>query len=376
MLPPNPALDTMMREDLNAWSSLWFWILVGSTIIVAIGIICEAPEVWQAVGFGHKAIARIRYLWYIRVRKVDLNGWARLCPELITHRIHHGRTVAVMGFIGWTLVALGVAGEGAAEYFVNDAETDIRAFDEGMLIEAQQRAGDAATSAKTAHEEADSAAKAAGKAQEKIRDVEGRANNLSKALAEAESKLETEKRNRVKLALRMLPTRVFWNQSGAINALSEFPKMEVIFEYGQEGDEESLAEQINFVASRVRWVTWHRPPTLSFPASDAFGVKIFTGGKSFPKPPLRLPASESVAGILQSYLRKGGVETQIGDQFFEPERELPPDTILISVGPKPMISLEDAMTELGEPITPANNVYGAQSPIPDKPPKRPITIPK
>jgi hypothetical protein len=45
MLPPDLSLDALMREDLNVWSNRWFWVLVVSTIIVGIGIICEAPEV-------------------------------------------------------------------------------------------------------------------------------------------------------------------------------------------------------------------------------------------------------------------------------------------------------------------------------------------
>jgi hypothetical protein len=206
-----------------------------------------------------------------------------------------------------------------------------------------------------------------------------RIEGLRTANNEAEARLEGERQKRVKVALRMLPTRVFWNQSGAIAALSGFPKMEVIFEYAQEGDEEYLAEQINFVVGHsLGWITWHKgPPTILFRPSDAFGVKIFTGGMPLPKPPLRLPASESVAVILQSYLEKGGVGTQIGDPF-DSGPELPPDTILISVGPKPTVSVEDIMAELGESLTPVNGavMYGNSWQIPDKPLRRPITTPK
>ncbi len=119
-----------MRRDLDTWSSWWFWILVGSTIAVVIGVLCEAPEIWQEVGLSRKTVAGIRRFWYFRVRKIDLNGWERLCPELITTNERHRKLIVLAGFVGWTFVALGVAGEGFAEYFVNDAETNLRAFDQ------------------------------------------------------------------------------------------------------------------------------------------------------------------------------------------------------------------------------------------------------
>lgn len=122
------GLSKMMRVDLDVWSNWWFWSLVGSTIAVAVGIICEAPEVLQAVGLGRKALGRIRRFWYVRIRKSGLDGWERLCPELITTNERHRKWIARAGLLGWTLVALGVAGEGVAEYFVNDAENQPSRF--------------------------------------------------------------------------------------------------------------------------------------------------------------------------------------------------------------------------------------------------------
>jgi hypothetical protein len=151
MFLPSPEfakyLDGMMRKDLDIWSSGWFWSLVASTIVVAIGIFCEAPEAWHAVAFGRTTIARIRWFWYVRVRKIDLRGWEQLCPELVTVRSHNERRIAIAGFIGWMLVAFGVAGEGVGEYFVNDAETLLRAFDQAVLIETQNSANSAAAAA-------------------------------------------------------------------------------------------------------------------------------------------------------------------------------------------------------------------------------------
>jgi hypothetical protein len=207
------ALSTMMRADLEVWSNWWFWSLVGSTIAVAIGIICEAPEVWKEVGLGRNAVARIRKLWYVGVRKVDINGWERLCPELITPNERHGKWVARAGFVGWTLVALGVAGEGVAEYFVNDAETNLRAFDQAVLIETQQSANSAAAAASIADTFADKAITAsfnaldkstgaldvADKAQQSTDAVAKQAKELSGQLATAKAQVEAVETKRAEL---------------------------------------------------------------------------------------------------------------------------------------------------------------------------------
>lgn len=75
---------------------------------------------------------------------------------------------------------------GVAEYFVNDAETDIRAFDEGMLIEAQQQAGNAATSARTARQEADAVKGIADEARADAKDALAKAQAAQGELAHAE----------------------------------------------------------------------------------------------------------------------------------------------------------------------------------------------
>jgi hypothetical protein len=175
----------MMRGDLDAWADLWFWSLVGSTIAVAFGIICEAPEVWQAVGLGHKTVTRIRQFWYIRVRKIDLNGWERICPELITKNERHRKWIARAGFVGWTLVALGVAGEGVAEYFVNDAETNLRNFDQAVLVETQQSANSAAVASSLANAFADRATVASANAMTLARGARKEADSFEQDIVSA-----------------------------------------------------------------------------------------------------------------------------------------------------------------------------------------------
>src|ERR1039458_4365430 len=205
MTPPSPesadALDRIMRGGLEVWSNLWFWILIGSTIAVAIGIICEAPEVWQEVGFGRKTVAHIRNFWYIHVRKIDLNGWERICPELVTGKSErHWKWIAKAGFIGWTLVALGVAGEGVAEYFVNTSETDIRSFDEASLSETTRTAGNAGASAEIAagaasraKQEADQVARIAKSAKAEALDAKRQVAGVRSEAASLKTELNAEK---------------------------------------------------------------------------------------------------------------------------------------------------------------------------------------
>src|ERR1700677_3182709 len=174
------ALDKLMRHDLDTWGSVWFRALVISTLVVVAGLICEAPEVFHAVGIGRNAGGRIRTFWYFRVRKIDLNGWQHLCPELVTDKSVNLRRIAVWGLIGWSLVALGVAGEGVSEYFVNDAETDLRAFDQGTLNETQRSANSAAASSSLANT-------FAGKAEDRSKAALTKAGTAERSLAKAEA---------------------------------------------------------------------------------------------------------------------------------------------------------------------------------------------
>jgi hypothetical protein len=243
MLPPDLSLDALMRGDLNVWSNRWFWVLVVSTIIVGIGIICEAPELFQTIGFGHETIGRIRRFWYIRIRKIDLNGWEQLCSELITRPRHHGKMVAIMGFIGWTLVALGVVGEGLAEYFVNDAETDIRAFDEGALIETQRSANSASDAASLANDFAKKAELTSAKAIAQSRRAQHEADSFerdivsakkqaadaeSSHLADALQRAANAERETAELKARAAPRRLDLKQQASISSkLSLFPNEHV-----------------------------------------------------------------------------------------------------------------------------------------------------
>jgi hypothetical protein len=265
------ALDKLMRASLDTWASLWFWFLVISTIAVAIGIIFEAPEVFQEVGIGRKTVARIRTFWYVRVRKLDLNGWERVCPELVARNGHHRRWVAKAGLVGWLLVAIGVAGEGIAEYFVNDSETNIRAYDEASLAETTREAGNAQVSATDA---ANAASRAIGSAQT-AQSVSRKAGNVAseatasasnalsladgahKQAESAERLIEDERKTRLELQRSLTPRQFEFIQIGnetSFDDLKPFRGMRVILEYVPDGGEcELAASAIIELVTKAGW---------------------------------------------------------------------------------------------------------------------------
>jgi hypothetical protein len=338
------ALDKMMRWNLEAWSSVWFWVLVGSTIAVAIGLLFEAPEVWHAVGFGRKTQARIRRFWYTRVSKVDWNGWETTCPELIEANERHRKWVVKAGFIGWTLVALGVAGEGVSEYFVNDAETDIRQYEHGALIAAHNSANSAAFAASLANT-------FAGKAQDKADAVAKRADDLLKKYIDAANALEQEKDKRLELAASLLDRE--FNQSDAVAKLSSFPSTTVVFKYPAEREPTKMAEQINSVvtAAPLNWSSW-RWRDAEVLIRD--GVTISAGSRYPPSASdpntttdewrgivERRTTTEGVAKAFVEIFIADGIDAQIGAPA-----DLPIGTLLIEVGEKPNHALENAIKEL------------------------------
>ena len=275
MSPVDPdlarALSKMMRADLDVWSNCWFWSLVGSTIAVAIGIICEAPEVWQAVGLGRKTVARIRTFWYARVRKSDLNGWERLCPEPLKTNEHHRKWIARAGFVGWTLVALGVAGEGVAEYFVNDAETNLRSFDQAVLTETQQSANSAAMASSLANTFSDNAVTASSNSLTLAKGARREADSFEKDIvsaktqaAEAESHLAeaTKSANILTAKLERLTTPRRLPHSVLVKApLQTFRGTEYVF-IGTCGDQEcfDLVSDIDELLKLAGWKRIKGPP--------------------------------------------------------------------------------------------------------------------
>jgi hypothetical protein len=119
--------------------------------------------------------------------------------------------VVRLGLAGWALVALGVAGEGIAEYFVDDAETDIRQFDEGVSEQAQRSANSAAAAASLANffgeraqKKADEASGSAISAREETAKLKAQSVELSNRLSAANTQLDAVEAKRAELAQSLL----------------------------------------------------------------------------------------------------------------------------------------------------------------------------
>jgi hypothetical protein len=92
----------------------------------------------------------------------------------------HPNWVKVLGRIGLIAVVVGVVGESWYGGKLEDAHNAIHARDMALLTAAQQNASDAATSARTAHEEADTVKKEAATIEERL----GKASTELTALEE------------------------------------------------------------------------------------------------------------------------------------------------------------------------------------------------
>jgi hypothetical protein len=86
------GVDALIRAEFENFSDWWFARLIWSSVIVAIGLFFEGPEVF------HEVAGAIRRMLHIGKPEKDKQPWIVLC-----------------GLIGWLLVAGGVACEGIAE---------------------------------------------------------------------------------------------------------------------------------------------------------------------------------------------------------------------------------------------------------------------
>jgi hypothetical protein len=124
--------SSSLRFDLQQIRDRWFLLLLVCTGIVVLGVILEEAELWLPSGKSRVDMAKgipVPSHWHKWKKKV-----AR---------------------IGWILIILGVVGEGLFEAAVSSADGMLQNFNDTLLASAIEQAGDAATSAKTAHDEAD-----------------------------------------------------------------------------------------------------------------------------------------------------------------------------------------------------------------------------
>jgi hypothetical protein len=159
-----------IRDDIESVQSCWLWLLLACTLVVAVGVVIE--EAVEHLSDEHKQ-------WIVKP------GW------------HHS-----LARIGWILVIVGVLGEGMFEAAIFFADRTLQEFNNTLLAITTEQAGNAAKSAKIAHDEADSAKQSAALAQDKVREVNKRADELSTGLDKSllkqgalEKELQTDEKN-------------------------------------------------------------------------------------------------------------------------------------------------------------------------------------
>lgn len=170
MLPTDlvATLDQCAATNLAAPRDHWFNLLAGFTTLVAAGLVFELPE----LRYELRLIAR-EWIPYFRYRIISY-----------THREHAAK---VLAFIGWVLIVVGVAGERIAEVKVKDFDVRIQECSDAKVTAATLQAGDAAASARTAHEEADAVKGIADEARADAKDALAKAQAAQRELAHAEA---------------------------------------------------------------------------------------------------------------------------------------------------------------------------------------------
>lgn len=154
-----PTLDALLRSDLEALRHTFFALLIFVTVIVALGVVLEEAEELMSSVHGLLPLDPMtKYRWTKKLVK-----------------------------FGWICIVVGVGGEGICEVLVSRIDNQLQEFNNILLAEAQREAGDAATSAKIAHDEANAVIGIANAAREDAKDALRKAQKAQRELAHAES---------------------------------------------------------------------------------------------------------------------------------------------------------------------------------------------
>jgi hypothetical protein len=170
MVPPEivAKLNECAKHNFIHSRDMWFWSLAGFTLLVGFGIVLEGFELWHEMkAIIRERCARFRYRILLSEKKLEL--------------------YKVIAFIGWIFIAGGVVLEGYSEIRVNALDKDIEECNSAQMVKLQYEADDAATSAKTAHAEADAVKGIADEARADAKDALAKAQAAQSELAHAEA---------------------------------------------------------------------------------------------------------------------------------------------------------------------------------------------
>jgi len=350
------ALERVSKA-LEKSLDLWGLLLLGATAVVVFGLVIEywhdAKEFWTIVHWPMAAFPLDKF-----------------------------KTL-----LGGILVTLGVAGELLFTYKASRVETDLRNNSHRIEALLTRQSGDAKDSAQKAQDSATIA-------EDKADAVGKQYDDLLKKYNAAERALEVERRKRLALAASLLP-RKFADQSGAIARLKDIPPREAVFEFPDEREPRKTAEQINFVLANLHWTTWRRRTDKESEIPDGITVSTgmvghveFPNGTSESERRRLLPRILEISRELSECIKtSGGIDAEGRYDPWPIRGNLPPETLLIRVGPKPNPLVEETLRELGPQLQPTPltgssggmikvmpgstfHASGVRTPIAEQPPPR------
>lgn len=337
------ALDNSIRDELQRNSDTFFFWVLFSAFVVLIGVALEGPEV-------------LHELWPRLFR--------RFTSKSDEHLTKFNKLIKRIGFVGWFLVVIGVAGEGIFEGLQNRAEGQLQTFGSILLKDARlaastakASASDAAIFAETAQGSADNADADARSAQEKANAVGIQGAALDSQLADAKAKLTEVGRKRdeleqslTNLAICNAPRIIIFRSSEGVTTtdpLRPFAGESVIIEYVHDAEARRAARSLARILKNGSW------NVVSVTAVDedlADGVSIqpsmadwkFLGNM----PPSVLRANESAqnaARALLNFLRSYNWQADLiiprdakGDVIVDPET-IPEGDLRIEIGLYPPV---------------------------------------
>lgn len=216
---------------------------------------------------------------------------------------------------------------------------------------ANQQAQQAISGAEQARRETALARVEAARIGERALVLEHETEELRTKNLAVQSALEEERLRRVQLAAS-LSARTFQDQSGAIQRLSSFQPMPVIFEYPDQPEPTKTAQQIAFVFRELNWpISRHRVDSMMIRPGISVKAGVLFQGDANPeairKRATQVRIGDNVAETVSEILAGSGLV--LNEAFPDDTGLYPPGVLIISVGEKPNPEAEKALEQLGVP---------------------------
>lgn len=171
------SIEDPVRASLQARADHFSNLVTWSTTVVAIGVILEGVEIIHDVIAWAKRSSREKREHAALKELANIFPAGEVGGETELH-FDHPRWVARLLRLGLITVVIGVAGEWRYGAKLEDAHNAIHAYDVAKLTAAGEEAGDAGTSAKIAHDEADAVVKEANAIEKRLAVATNQLSNL------------------------------------------------------------------------------------------------------------------------------------------------------------------------------------------------------